>query len=688
MANKNSFQDSALAIAAIVVVLMLIIPLPTILLDALMAMNVLLSILVLLIVIYTPRVIDFSSFPSVLLYLTIFSLGLNVSSTRLILTQGTKFNGQMVKAFARFVVGKEGIEGILVGFVIFIILIVVQSIVISKGASRVAEVAARFTLDGMPLKMNAVDAEFHSGVISEEEARKRKLEIQKESDFFGNMDGSTKFVSGNVKAGIFITVVNLVVGLIFGMVLRGESFGVAIQTYASLTIGDGLLSQIPSLLVSFATGLIVTRSASDGSTLGSDVKKEFSQDAKVYYVGGATIALMGLIPSFPWYVLTPMGTALFYIGWRLDTIKTKETQEKNLASEKEKMKPVSSPAGINPVVPLDDLSLELGYGILPLIDVEKGGDLKERITRIRRELGLDLGLVVPPIHMVDNVALEPNEYCFKIRGVELGRGQVRLGWYMCMNTGGVIEEIPGEATTDPAFGLPAILVTEENRDRAERMGYSVVDPPTIIATHLTEMLKANAADILGRQEVQNIIDELGKKYSAVVDEVTKIFTLGEIQKVLQGLLKEQVSIRNNVAILETMADYGTITKKTDILVEKVRQALGRQICLQYVDANKVLHVVTVNPRFIQRLLDCKVETLHGPIVALDIEEHRAWISALAATFAAVQNKGYMPIILCQEEARMLIKQSTIREMPGLVVLSMLELTNDIKVESLGEINVG
>ena len=691
MAEKVRFKNTVdlfVAVGVIIVVMMLIVPLPTILLDMLMAVNLLLSFLILLIVLYIPRAIDFSSFPSVLLVSTVFGLGLNVSSTRLILSKGIEFDGRMVRAFSTFVVGTSGTEGVVIGFVIFIILIAVQTFVITKGATRVAEVAARFTLDGMPMKQAGIEAEYNSGAITEEEARKRKMEVQQESDFYGSMDGAAKFVSGNVKVGIFITVINLVVGLIFGMVLRAEDFTTALQTYAVLTIGDGLLSQMPSLLVSFATGLIVTRSASDGkTTLGASFKKEFAQNAWIYYVAGITMAVIGILPGFPWYVLIPMGGALGYLGWRLASIE-KLAEQKQLAKEKEKQKTPSSPSGISPVVPLDPLSLELGFAIIPLLDEEKGGDLKERIGRIRRELGLDLGLVVPPIRMIDNIALEPNEYSFKIRGVEVDRGKVRMGWYMCMNTGGVTEEIPGEKTVDPAFGLPAIWITEDNREKAERAGYAVVDPPTIIATHLTEMIKSRAAEILGRQEVQSIIDTLKKDYSAVVEESTKTFTVGEIQKVMQGLLREQVSVRNMVAILETMCDFAPVSKKAEILVEKVRQRLGRQICQQYMDDKKTLHVITIEPSFLERLAASRVDTVNGPIAALEPVDHRNWISSLSASIASVQDKGYMPIILCPEAVRILVKASTEREMPNLIVLSVPEIDKEIRVESLGEIKVG
>lgn len=684
---KNS-QDHIVAIGAVGIVLLMIVPVPTVLLDFLMACNLLFALMMLLIVLYTPKATDFSSFPTLLLAQTVFGLGINVSSTRMILAKGENFDGKMVTAFAEFVVGQEGTDGLLIGFVIFIILILVQAFVITKGATRVAEVAARFTLDAMPMKQAAVEAEYNAGAITEEEARKRKMDVQREADFYGAMDGSSKFVSGNVKIGIAITAINLVVGLILGMVLRHEPFGEAIQTYAKFTVGDGLLSQLPSLLVSVATGIIVTRSASD-NTLGSDIKQQFSRNAWVYFVGGGTMAVIGFMPGFPWYVLIPMGILLIYLGFRMYTVEKNSFAQK-LAKEKEKQK--GQQTGGTPdattVTPPDPLSLELGYALIPLVDKEKGAELLERVTLIRREMAIELGLTVPRIRITDNMRLEPNEYTFKIKGVAAGTGRIKMGWYMCINSGGVTEELSGEQTTEPAFGLPAVWVPESSRERAEQAGYAVVDPPTMIATHLTELIKRRADEILGRQEVQSMIDTLRKDYPAVVDEVMQNFKLGEIVKVLQGLLREQVSIRNMVVILETLADYGAVTKKTDVLVERVRHALGRQICLQYADPDRVLHVLTVNQGFLEKLLDSKTDTVDGPMSMLDPVTHRKWISALSSAIASVRNMGYSyPIILCPESVRSLVKNSIDRELPGVVVLSTAEITSDIRLESLGEISV-
>ena len=686
--NQRNNTDLVIAIGVVAIILMLIIPLPTVLLDLFMSCNLLLSVLILLITLYVTKATDFTTFPTVLLVSTVFSLALNVSSTRGILSQGSKFDGKMVNAFGEFVVGKGGADGLVIGLIIFIIFIAVQVMVITKGATRITEVQARFVLDAMPNKLMAIDAEFNAGTITDEIATHRKAELQKEIDFYSRMDGATKFISGAVKFGILVTAINLIGGIILGMVLHGEPFSKAIQVYARFTIGDGLLSQIPSLLISVATGLIVTRSANDEkSSLGSTVKNEFTQNAWIYYVGGGTMAFIGVLPGFPWYILIPMGVLLVYLGYRITSIK-KANEEQALQKEKEKQKKPSGPSAINPVVPLDPLSLELGYALVPLLEREKGGDLIERISRIRSELGLELGLVVPSIRVVDNIQIDPNEYRFKIRGVEVNTAKVRMGWFMCLNTGGVTQEIAGEQTVDPAFGLPALWVSKDNREKAEQYGYSVIDSPTIIATHLTEMIKQHAADILDRQAVKGILDELQKTYSAVVDEVTKMFTVGEIQKVMQGLLRERVSIRNTVAILETMADYGSLTKRTDLLVEKVRQRLGRQICLQHCDDNKFLHIVTIEPSFIQKLIDSKYETSNGYGVMLDPVLQRQWIASLSNFLASAKDKGYFPVIVCSEEARILVKRSTEREMPDLVVLSLQEIDKEIRYEILGEVKVG
>ena len=696
MAAKKYNIDIAVAFTVILMVLMFIIPLPTVLLDFFMALNLTFSLVVLLIVLFTVRATDFSVFPSLLLLSTIFGLVLNVSSTRLILSKGEAFDGAMIRAFSSFVIGASGSQGLVIGFVIFIILIAVQAFVITKGAKRVAEVSARFKLDSHPTKSMSIDAEYNAGIITDEEARQKKAQLQREDDFYGAMDGANQFVSGNVKVGIFITVINVIAGLIIGMVFRTETFSNALRTYTTLSIGDGLLAQLPSLFLSVATGLLVTRMIDEGS-FGQDIKKQFSQIGWIYFVAAGTLAIMGVLPGFPHIVLFIIAFVLAAVGWRIvkaerlykQTAKEKQAVQKQGGQQQRGGSGGEPAAGeIAPIVPLDPLSLELGYALIPLVDKDKGAELLERITRIRREAALDLGLVAPRIRIIDNMRLEPSEYCFKIKGVEVARGKIRMGWYLGINPGGVSEEIPGERTVDPTFGLPAVWISEENRDRAERAGYTVVDPPAIIATHLTEVIKKHAAEILGRQEVQGIMDALRKDYPAVIDEAAKVCSLGEVQKVLQGLLREQVSIRNTIVILETLADFRPITADVSILVEKVRQALGRQICLQYADENKTLHVLTVEPSLAQKIIESRIDTVNGPMAALEPSEQRMWIRSLIQAVTTMQKSGFLPIVLAPEaSARILIKNSTDREIPDLVVLSIPEISKDIQVEVIGEIKL-
>ena len=703
----GNIENHAVAAAAIAVVLMLLIPVPGVLLDFLMILNISISVIVLLVVLYTPKSSDFTSFPRVLLFATLYGLALNVCSTRLILTKASatgyrNFPGNMLKAFSSIVTGDNPMNpsttGLVIGMVIFIILIIIQVIVITKGATRVSEVAARFSLDAMNQKFFAVDSELNSGYITDEQARDKKAAIQRDIDFYSSMDGASKFVSGNVKAGIFITAIDLIAGIIAGVAIGGMDFGNAASTYSRLTIGDGLLGQLPSLLLSFATGLIVTGNSSE-EVLGDQIKKQLTTSGYVYIITGVTLALMSLIPNFPWYLLLPIGALFVFYGYRLirneKALFAKKLEEEQNAKNK---KAAGENGEVSPVVPLDPLCLELGYALIPLVDKEKGAELLERVTRIRREAGLDLGLVVPKIRIIDNMTLSPDEYSFKIKGIEAGRGKIKLGYYMCMNTGAVTEEIKGEQTFDPAFGVPAIWVSEDQRSDAERAGYAVVDPPTIIATHITEIIRAHAAEILGRLETKAIIDKVKETNSVVVDEVltTYKYTYGEIERVLQGLLREQVSIRNIVAILETLANYGNMPHNSWILIEKVREALGLQICLQYVDPhdpNKKLSVLQVSQSASEKIMSHCVIPNDGaqPFVAFDPVDGRKWISAVSAAIASARERNYLPILLCgTAEIRQLVYNSINREMPGTVVISLNEVVaagNNVNLEILGEINV-
>ncbi len=674
--------DVYIAFGVIFIVMMLIIPLHTFVLDLLMAINLMLSLLIILLVLYNKDPLEFSLFPTILLVSSVFGLALNVSSTRLILRDGGQFKGQIIRAFSTFVVGTDGTQGLVIGFIIFIILVAVQFMVITKGATRVSEVAARFALDGLPAKQMAIDSEYSSGAITEEETRKRKKHLDDTVQFYGSMDGATKFISGTVKVSIVITLVNIVGGLTVGTAIHGEALQQALVTYVSLTIGDGLVSQIPNLLLSIATGLIVTRSISEGS-FGSDVQFQFSRQSRIYYIAAFFMTAMGILPGFPWYLMMPLAGITGFLAWHLS--RKKESEKVDLEAERNAE---AESLEISPVVPLDPISLELGFGLIPLVDKDQGAELLARVTRIRKEAALDLGLVVPRIRIMDNMRLEPSEYAIKLRGVEVGRGAILMGHLMAINPGGEREELEGKDTKEPAFGLPAKWINESSREQAERAGYTVVDGPSIVATHLTEILKQHAGEILGRQEIRAMLDTLRNDYPAVVDEVTKNFSLGEMQKVLQGLLNEQVSIRNLVAIFETLVDYSSVSKETGFLIEKTRQALGRQICLHYADDNKNLQVLTIAPDVEKTILDSRTETPTGEIAALDQAFHQRWINSVINTVKKARDNGKWPVILCSDVTRPLVRSTVVRAMPDLVILSASEIADGIQLESLGEIPSG
>ena len=698
----NFLQRNIVGVAVVVVALFLVIPMPRILIDFSMALNIAFSIVVLLIVMYTPRATNFVTFPRVLLFMTLFGLGINISSTRLILANPvnpaglSKSQSVMVQAFANIVTGGgTGATPVVIGFVIFIILIVVQVVVITKGATRVSEVAARFSLDSMSTKKFDIGNRLNSGIITEEEAQKEQEALDRSVDFYSTMDGASKFVSGNVKAGIFITAINIFGGFAVGMAINRMSAGDALLSYAKLTIGDGLMSQIPSLMLSFATGLIVTGSSTD-EAFDKQLSKNFSIDGHIYEIVGAALAFMGVAfignGAGATVLLILLGAFFFFMGYRIAASQVREKAQAAAATAKEKTGG-ASPSDAAAIAPLDTLSLELGYALIPLVDKEKGAELLERITRIRHEAALDMGLIVPPIRIVDNMTLDPNEYSFKIRGIEAGRSTIRLGYYMCMNTGTVTEEMQGEKTKDPAFGMNAIWLPEEKRAEAERNGYTVVDPPTIIATHLTEIIKAHAAEIIGRQEVSRIINNIKETNPVVVDEVLNSekckFTYGDIEKVLKMLLQERVSIRNIVVILETLANFGPITHNAWDLTEKVREALGLQICKQYADEDNTLRVMSLSQELSQLLLDHTAKSAGTePFVALDPVDLRIWERAIHGGYNAIRSKGWLPIVMCSSMVRRLVWNMTNREMPDIIVISDREIIaagRSIKVEVLGEI---
>ncbi|KKL99252.1 hypothetical protein LCGC14_1816270, partial [marine sediment metagenome] len=517
--------DILIGIGVIAVVLMLIIPIPAMLLDFLIAVSFALGLITLITIMYMHKVLELSVFPSLLLISTVYRLAVNISSTRLILLKGPAFKGRLIMAFGQFVVGGNYI----VGIIIFLILIAVQFIVITKGATRVSEVAARFTLDAMPGKQMAIDADVSAGLVTEEEAIKKRLDIQREADFYGAMDGASKFVQGDVKVGLLITIINIVGGLIIGMATRGESLSSAVATYTMLTIGDGLVSQIPSLMMSTATGIIVTRAAAMDD-LGTELTSQLLTQPRTLWIGAGFLLFLAILPGFPKLPLLSLGLMLGVFGFYLRRgLKRKE--ELGVETKKEKEESAKGPESVLGLLQIDPIALEIGYNLIPLVDTEQGGDLLERVTMIRRQSAIELGLIFPPIRIRDNMRLEPNTYSLKIKGVEVGAGTIRMGKYLAMNPGQISEKLEGEETVEPAFGLPAIWIEEPVREKAERLGYTVVDAPSVIATHLTEIIKSHASEVLGRQDVQALLNSLRTDYSAVVTEVEKAgATIGDIQK--------------------------------------------------------------------------------------------------------------------------------------------------------------
>jgi len=682
--NKKWWQrtDIIIAIGVIAVILMLIIPIPAILLDFLIAISFALTLIVLITVMYMTRAVDLSVFPSLLLVTTVYRLALNVSSTRLILLKGPLFNGKIIKAFGQFVVGGNYV----VGIIIFLILIAVQFIVITKGATRVSEVAARFTLDAMPGKQMAIDADLSSGLITEEAAIQKRIDIQREADFYGAMDGASKFVQGDVKVGLLITVINIVGGLIIGMAMRGESLKSAVSIYTMLTVGDGLVAQIPSLMMATSTGIVVTRAVSK-EDLGTELTSQLLSQPRTLWIGAGFLLFLAVLPGFPRIPLILMASLLTFLGYNLrrkDKIRTKS--EVKLKTGKEK--PGKGPENVIGLLQIDPIALEIGYNLIPLVDPDQGGDLLERVTMIRRQSAIELGLIFPPIRIRDNMKLDPNVYSIKIKGVEVGKGSIKMGKYLAMNPGNVEERIEGEETVEPAFGLPAIWIDESNREKAERLGFTVVDAPSVIATHLTEIIKTYASEVLGRQDVQTLLNSLSKDYSAVVDEIKKSgVTIGDIQKVLKGLLREGISIRDLVTIMETIADYFPTVKDHDELVELVRQALSRQICQQFSDKGKKIPVIIVSKEVEEEIKSAIVETERGKRFAMEPDRQKKLLAIISNEVKRIRQKGLKPIFLTSPDIRAVFSNIVRGMIPNVAVLSSFEIVPEMRLEAVGNITL-
>jgi flagellar biosynthesis protein FlhA len=670
--------DLVVAILFVVVVLMIVIPLPAFLLDILLAINIALSVVILLTSIYTADPLEFSVFPSILLMTTVFGLALNISSTRLILIQGAAFNVQIIRGFGDFVVGGNYI----VGFVIFIIIMAVQFIVITRGATRISEVAARFKLDEFPNKNMALESDFSSGNITHEERSRRQTKLQQESEFYSSMDGASKFVQGNVIVSLIITVVNFVGGLIIGMVTRGEGFQDAIRNYALFTIGDGLVSQVPALLISTATGIIITRSSLSTSFAG-DIIKQLSAQPKAIMVAAGVLALLFFIPGFPKIPLFFLAAILGSLGYvQMANSKVKKEKEEKVAADK-KIQDKARSVKADDLLHVDPLALEIGYSLIPLADQDNGGDLLDRIAGIRRNIALDLGLVIPAVRIRDNVRFEPSTYVVLIKGVEMGRGKIRMNHYLAIPFGEIIEPIKGETTLEPAYGVEAVWITESQRQKAELSGYTIVDSGSIIATHLTEIVRQYGYMLLGRDEVQKQLDQLKKTNPVLVDECLKAVNLGAVQKVLQNLLMEKVSIRDMVTILETLSDYGTSVRNTDMLTEYVRQALKRQITSVYKDQENSLKVITLDPEIEELLLNAVREEAGGLELTLDPKVMKGIIHRTDAVVQRVRKQGVgTPILLVPTQIRGVLRNMIQAAMPGVVVLAFGEILSTVQIRAM------
>lgn len=674
-------RDVSVLLSVILIVAMLIIPLPSWLLSVLIIINISLALLVLLISMNMREALEFSVFPSLLLLLTLFRLGLNVSTTRSILSKGEA--GGVVETFGTFVVGGN----VVVGMVVFLILIIIQFIVITKGSERVSEVAARFTLDAMPGKQMSIDADLNAGMISEQEARERREKVSRESDFYGAMDGATKFVKGDAIAGIIIVIINLIFGMIIGVVQQGLPAAEAATRYSLLTVGDGIVSQVPALLISTATGIVVTRAASTGN-LGEDIMSQLLAFPMMLYVAGGTIFLLGLATPINDILTIPIAGALALGGYMLQRSPEKEEIDLFEAEEEMETEELKSPESVVNLLNIDPIEFEFGYGLIPLADASQGGDLLDRVVMIRRQLAIELGLVIPVVRIRDNIQLQPNEYRIKIKGSVMASGDLLLDHYLAMSPGEDDESVEGIDTVEPSFGLPAKWITEEMKEQAEILGYTVVDPPSVVSTHLTEVIKANAHELLGRQETQQLIEHLKESYPILAEEVTpNPLTVGEVQKVLAKLLKENISIRNLPVIFETLADFGKMTSDTDLLTEYVRQALARQITGQYAEPGEPLKVITLSGQVEKRVADSVQQTEHGNFLSLDPLDSQQILEAMAAQVEQVSFMQQTPIILCSPAIRMYIRQLAERYFPQLPILSYNELEPNVEVQSVGVVNL-
>lgn len=677
-AKKNT--DVIISLAIIFIILIIIIPLPSVILDVLIAFNLAFSLIVVLLTMFTKEVLDFSVFPTLLLVTTLFRLGLNISSTRLILTKGE--GTTIIEAFGDFVVSGNYI----VGFVLFIIIVVIQFIVITSGAGRVSEVTARFTLDAMPGKQMSIDADLNAGIISEAEARKRRRELQQEADFYGSMDGASKFVKGDAIAGVIIVVVNLIGGILIGILFLGKDIMGSLKTYALLTIGDGLVTQIPALLISTASGIIVTRS-DDGTTLGQSLAGQLTAYPKVLTSAAIVLGILGLIPKLPhliFFILAAIcGLGAYFCSKKMNVPETKEESAPQESSDLRK-----EPENVLNLLNIEALEIEIGYGLIPLADVSSGGDLLDRIAAVRRQCAVDMGIIVQPIRIRDNLQLATNEYSIKLKGTVVASGEILCNHYLAIDSSGEGLPLEGIRAVEPTFGLPALWIPDSRKEEAELLGITVVDPTTVMVTHLAEIIKKYAHELIGRQEVKMIIDNLKEDHDAVIEElIPGLMSLGEVQKVLQNLLKERVPIKDMVTILETLADNATNTKDIELLTEFARIALARTICKNLIDEKKVIRIIAIEPQLEKLIAENIQKSFQGSYPALDPDTTKRIFESIKRNVETNTFNNGQPVILCSPRIRPAFRRLTEIVFADVTVLSMNEIPTDIQIETIGVVQI-
>ena len=699
----QSYSDIGVALLMVLIIIMMVVPLPTWLIDILLSMNITLGVVTLLVTFYVKRALDLSIFPTLLLISTLFRLSLNVSTTRLILLYGNA--GELINAFGNFVVGGNYV----VGIIMFLILVIIQMLVITKGAERVAEVAARFTLDAMPGKQMSIDADLNSGLIDEQGAKQRRQDIQREADFYGAMDGASKFVKGDAIAGLIITTINIIGGLSIGIFMRGMDAAQAAGHYSLLTVGDGLVGQIPALLMSTAMGVIVTRAAAS-SELGPDLINSFTRYPRPLYIASGMLLSMGLIPGLPTVPFVSLAVLTGFLGYsvsreaELQSINAEEQAALSpgapsapgapagapsapgapgAAAEAPKSEPVS-PEDVMKLLTVEPMEAEIGYAIIPLIDPGQGGDMLDRIGTIRKQMALEMGIVVPPIRIRDNIQIKPTEYILRVKGAEAGRGELLPDHYLAMNTGAVAEDLIGVPTKEPAFGLPALWISPDLRDKAEAMGYTVVDAPSVLATHLSEVIRKNGAELLTRQEVQKLTDMVKENSPAVVSDLLASLSLGEIQKVLQNLIREQIPIRDLVTIFEALADYGKMSRSVDFLTERAREALSRLISLKIQGADGVITAATLSPNWEQKITaGVDGDLARGWQLNLDPRDVQKMVAAISKAMDVMIAKNLPPVLLVHPDVRLIVRRLIEGSITNIFVVSYNEIVRGVQIKTVG-----